>query len=134
MTQLTLTRISTSENGTFGVVTMGNRIIFVTCEDPWKDNAVGESCIPAGKYAVAPYSSKKFPRSWQILGVPGRSLILIHVGNTIRDTRGCILPGMGFGELDGLEAVLDSGRAMDVLRRTFQTPGTFDLLIREVYV
>ena len=65
--------------------------------------------------------------------MPGREGILIHKGNTTRDTRGCILPGMGFGEVDGLDAVTQSAKAMERLRGMFSYPGEFDLLIKEAY-
>lgn len=39
------------------------------------------------------------------------NLILLHRGNTARDTEGCILIGERHGELDGRPAVLASGLA-----------------------
>lgn len=77
----------------------------VTLEPPWKNNQVGISCLPAGKYRIAPRTSaesptKKYPH-FIIRGTGKRSYILIHRGAFRRDTRGCILVGRYFVDLDG---------------------------------
>ena len=41
-----------------------------------------------------------------------RSHCLFHIGNRVKETRGCILPGLGLGKIDGDRAVLNSGRAL----------------------
>jgi hypothetical protein len=40
--------------------------------------------------------SPSFGPTFEVTGVPGRSLILFHRGNTHLDTRGCILLGSRF--------------------------------------
>lgn len=51
-------------------------------------------CIPEGTYRVKMYPSGKFKKMLPIIdGVPYRSGILIHAGNTVEDTKGCILVG-----------------------------------------
>lgn len=66
-----------------------------TLEPPWKDNARNVSCIPSGIYEVRLAYSAKFNGVRPLLvNVPGRSSILIHEGNTRRDTEGCILVGL----------------------------------------
>ncbi len=50
--------------------------------------------IPAGEYPISLYQSPKFHTQVPLLhDVPGHTWIEIHVGNTIRDTTGCILVG-----------------------------------------
>jgi hypothetical protein len=56
-------------------------------------------------------------------------MILIHHGNTIKDIEGCILVGLGRGEVDGLPAVTSSRRAMELMRQVF--PREFMLTIEE---
>ena len=54
----------------------------------------GQTAIPYGKYKVVLSYSPKFGRIMpRILDVSGFNGILIHIGNTIKDTDGCILVG-----------------------------------------
>lgn len=99
---------------TLGVITdEQNEIICYTLENPWEDNARNVSCIPDGDYEVVPYSSAKYPHSFEIIDVPGRDAILIHHGNTIKDTLGCILVGESLGKLGMENAVLKSRDKLD---------------------
>ncbi len=49
--------------------------------------------IPAGVYSAYGQTSTKFGTNKLYLNVPGRSGILFHGGNSVDDTRGCILTG-----------------------------------------
>lgn len=62
-------------------------------ELPDKGNSVRGSCLPAGYYMVKRILSKHYGLSFQVLGVPDRSSILFHVGNSQWQTLGCILVG-----------------------------------------
>ena len=79
---------------------------WVTSELRWNANRVRNSCIPprVGKtatYSVVPHVSPRFGRTLWVRGVGGRSEILIHAGNYVSDTSGCILVGRTFTDLDG---------------------------------
>jgi hypothetical protein len=87
-----------------------------TCEDPWNENTRGESCIPKGVYKFVPHNGQLYKNVWVALNVPNRTGILIHSGNTIKDTRGCLLVGNGFGTLDGMPGVLNSVQTLEKLR------------------
>lgn len=66
--------------------------ICVTIEPPWRDNSRSVSCIPVGFYSLVRVVSPRFGVTFSILNVPSRSGILFHKGNSVADTRGCILP------------------------------------------
>jgi hypothetical protein len=106
----------------------GGAHVCFTCELPWRDNAPETSCIPAGIYPCVPHNSPAHPGTWELQNVPNRSEILIHNGNTERDSLGCIVVGNEFGTIDGLPAVLNSQSTLGVLRKTL--PQAFQLEIR----
>lgn len=54
----------------------------------------GDTCIPFGIYKVIVNKSPKFKRELpRLLNVPSFEGVLIHRGNTNKDTAGCILVG-----------------------------------------
>lgn len=96
---LTLVRTANTPDGVFGLLRLG-AFTFFTVEDDWKNNAPGESCIPAGTYQLErSFYHKGGYEAFEITGVPGRSRILIHVANTEEDVRGCVGLGMRVGVL-----------------------------------
>ncbi len=125
--KLRLVRTSSGKKGTFGVLSLSNEPLCTTCEDPWDGNVIGRSCIPAGNYLVMSHSGPKYKNVWQILNVPGRSAILIHNGNSINDTQGCILVGNGFGMFGNLPCVINSKSSLERLQEML--PDEFDLEI-----
>lgn len=110
---IVLKRFAYLDDCTRGVMHCGNQS-FQTIERPWIKNPAGpgglpfESCIPDGTYRVRAYtrpSGKKafilsnpdlgvYEQQVDMAGAVGRYLILIHVGNTIKDIVGCIAPGL----------------------------------------
>ena len=100
-----------------------------TLENPWLDNRPVVSCIPADAYVCEPFSGARYKNVWQVQGVPGRSAILIHHGNTESDTNGCILLGMGTGQINGHPAVIDSRKAVEYFRSILGT-NSFILIIK----
>lgn len=120
---LTLDRGLSTDQGTPGVLsTLGFSVL--TLELPWRDNATNVSSIPAGDYPIefvkARRSFSGFRWLYWVKDVPGRSGILIHVGNFAgdralglrTDSWGCILPGLRMGALGGQTAVLASRSAL----------------------
>lgn len=123
MRPVTLKRITSGLQGTFGVLLVGGLPFCVTLEDPDNDNQRNISCIPAGKYRCSPYPSQKFGNTFVVEGVRGRAGILFHAGNTHLNTHGCILLGERFGTMsDGTPAILDSVSAVKRFLREFSSP------------
>jgi hypothetical protein len=108
-----LHRTKEDEHGTHGVIKdEEGKVICYTIELPWLNNQRKVSCIPEGTYNCSAYTSKKYPDCWELQDVPDRDKILIHAGNTIKDTQGCILVGTSPSET----GVAMSRKAMSKLR------------------
>ena len=79
------------------------------------DNQRNISCIPRGEYKVR----LRLPRESAtrdylhllVEDVENRSYILFHIGNTPKDTKGCVLVGLGSQQ----DVVSNSRLAMDLL-------------------
>lgn len=108
---LKLHRISSNSHRTQGILIVPNHRPFTTLELPWRENKRNISCIPNGTYPLKLHTSPRFGKTLLVDNVPDRSEILIHSGNTIRDTEGCILVGYMFGSVMDLDAVLNSKQA-----------------------
>jgi hypothetical protein len=95
--KITLQRVTfANDSPVYGVLLSHNIPLCLTLELPWLENKPEISCIPPGLYPCARHESQKFGRVWMLQNVPARSAILIHAGNTIKDTQGCILAGRSF--------------------------------------
>lgn len=91
---------------------------FHVLERPWLGNRRNESCIPAGTYKAEflPRStSGKYRNVYWLRDVPGRSGVLIHTGNLVAHSRGCLIIGKRRGVLAGKPAVLNSKTALGEL-------------------
>ena len=90
-----------------------------TLEPKWRnykrgDNKVkGKSAIPEGRYPIVITYSTTF-KKWLplLLGVPNFSGIRIHQGNTVKDTKGCIL----VGENKQVGKVFNSRKYVDLVK------------------
>lgn len=125
--KLSIIRSKKTKYGTFGIFYINDDPLCLTLEDPWNNNKVGVSCIPEGTYKVSKHTGLKYKDVWILHDVPGRTAILIHSGNTIDDTRGCILVGNSFGKVKGMPAILDSQSTLNMLRAVL--PDSFVLTI-----
>ena len=97
--------------------------------EPARVNPVnaGHPCVPAGEYRVilTPSPRLKYVTP-ELLDVPGRSDIRIHVGNYPKDTLGCIL----VGETNATDMIGNSHSAFESLMALLRT--ATDLLTLEI--
>lgn len=105
--ELLVKRISHDAESTVGELLVNGEKECFTCEDEPRDKKVkGETRIPAGRYRVVLRKEggfhqrylKKFGPQFHrgmlwLKDVPGFEWILIHIGNSEKDTDGCILVG-----------------------------------------
>ena len=112
---LLLIRDTFSENSTLGELFLNGERMCDTLENPWKNNKKNVSCIPRGEYKVrlrlARESATRDYLHLLVEDVENRSYILVHRGNTPKDTSGCILVGLGSQQ----DFVSNSVLAMDLL-------------------
>ena len=115
MINLLLIRDTFSKESTIGELFINGERICDTLENSWQDNQRNISCIPEGVYPVR----LRLPRESAtrdylhllVEDVENRSYILFHRGNSAKDTRGCILVGLGSQQ----DTVNNSTLAMDLL-------------------
>jgi hypothetical protein len=120
MSDATLERLETSDQGTFGRL-YAHGVAFFTGELPWRDNAPSISCVPAGTYSCVFTHSPRFGRRLYLVDrVPARSGIRVHPANFMGDPRkgfrsqlnGCIALGERLGWMAGQKVVLLSAPAV----------------------
>ena len=106
--EIHLERFAYTPFGVFGRLMFPEFQCF-TVERPWLDNRPRESCIPEGSYEMqlGRYNRGNYP-AYELLNVPGRSLIKIHIGNTMDDLLGCVAPGKALGWVENKWAVTSS--------------------------
>ena len=136
MKKLVLVR-NYKENETLGrlFVFDGLDILFeCNClELPWLNNERNVSCIPEGTYTTIKYSDTKHKNVFWVQDVDERDGILIHLGNWATgshiDTKGCLLPGMDFMDIDG-NGTIDIARSdVAMLSLNKYLPNKFKLII-----
>ena len=99
MTFYRLDRTLQNNKGIAGNLYRNDELLCCTLEPPL--TRAEHPAIPPGTYplhwTLSPRLQHSTPR---LMNVPGRSGILIHAGNTINDTEGCILVGQkwAYGE------------------------------------
>lgn len=141
--EASLRRGYSTDEGTFGVVTLSNGASFRTGELPYRGNAQGISSVPAGTYTCLWQYSSRHGMCYHLTGVEGRSDVEIHAANFMGDValgwesqlRGCIAIGLDVGRFANSSgkqqvAVLHSREGLAEFNALFAgTP--FQLIIRD---
>jgi len=123
MNAVIVRRFRQTDDSTIGTMTIGKTIV-ATLEDIHRDTKIpGITRIPAGTYILGlrtegrmtkkyaeKYGDKHQGMLW-LLDVPDFTFVYIHVGNTAKDTDGCILCGIRAGS----NSVRDSRKAYELI-------------------
>ncbi|MNQ55096.1 hypothetical protein D3C85_691790 [compost metagenome] len=136
-----LQRFAYTPQGTFGRLTIGNQQWY-TVERPWQNNEAQVSCIPEGVYplrmrqsgVISRSTGGAYSRGWEVTGVPGRTFIMLHPGNTMDDLLGCISPGKQLGFVKGKWAVSSSRPAFDEIMGALSSQDEWTLTIDQYRV
>jgi len=120
MRSASLTRMDTSDQGTFGRLVTDSGLVVFSGELPWRENLPEVSCIPAGLYLCTWRQSTRHGDCYHVEGVPGRAGVEIHAANFMGDRTkglrcellGCIAPGTSVGTLTGQRALVASRQAL----------------------
>lgn len=119
-----LIRREQGKNSTLSHLYLHGDFVCYILEDSIRTEKITErTCIPEGCYILglnpwAGMNGKYRPRIGEthegmieIRGIPNFSLVFIHMGNTHRDTAGCLLTGCYYRFIDGDYEVLQSAQA-----------------------
>lgn len=131
--KLKLVRVTEFNGATMGVLCINDAPEFVTLEEAWRDNERNVSCIPIGRYKIKLVNSPSRGVVYKVMDVPQRDHILIHSGNTHKDTQGCILLGVQFGRLGSDSAILASRVAMKQFMQIMKGVREAELIIVDSY-
>ena len=107
---LLLIRDTFSDKSTIGKLYLNGEFYGHTLELAWEGNKKRVSCIPKGVYEVVKRFTDKSKYKYEhlhILDVPDREMILMHIGNYPKNSKGCIL----LGNTRALNFVGDSRKA-----------------------
>jgi hypothetical protein len=112
---LTVNRFTSDSDATLSTVSIDGAFECFGLEDEHRiDKVPGETRIPSGFYSVRLRTVGGFHANYsdrfagihqgmlQVMDVPGFEFILIHVGNTDKDTAGCLLVGCNANTSSGL--------------------------------
>ena len=128
-----INRLAHEPKQTLGVLNVYNDVNLVfSCkvlELPDRQNKRSISRINKGDYNCQLRWSKKYNWHYILKDVENRSFILIHFGNYYTQTRGCLLVGNAFKDInnDGLRDVTSSKKTMKRLLNIL--PKQFNLTI-----
>lgn len=103
-------RTSTSDQGTFGQIVLPSGLMLYSLTLPWRDNAIGKSCLKAGFYRLSWEWSDRFNMPvyrFHDQDTFPRKAVEIHPGNFAGDTdkgwcsdvTGCTVLGMEIGSM-----------------------------------
>jgi hypothetical protein len=115
--------------GTLGAVKIQDVPVCLSVEPYWRENKPNVSCIPAGTYKCVRHISPRFGETFIVTNVEGRSHILFHKGNTMSDTKGCIILGESFAINNGKPCITNSQGGFTEFMRWLDIADEFTLRV-----
>ena len=126
-------RVDMTDEYTYGILYIDGVRFCVTLERPYLDNRRNVSCIPFGRYKCKLVYSPSFKKElYEVQDVRGRTNILMHNGNYIDSSAGCLLLGEHFGILKNKIAILDTNKTLRLFMANLSDYKEFNLIIKEV--
>lgn len=118
---IVIEEIGTTNNSTASQMFVDNRALCFVIEDGYRPVKISdETRIPPGRYQIKKRMAGKFYEKYKkdfghkwvphLQKVPGFEFILIHIGNTPKDTSGCLLVARGIsmnlttGDYNGIDS------------------------------
>jgi hypothetical protein len=134
MMKVTLNRFHSSSDDTLGAFGINGRFSAFCIEDEYREvKVMGETRIPAGTYKLALVDSPKFSKKYghkmiMLLNTPKFTGVLIHKGNSEKDTDACLCVGnVARFNAAGNSRVEESGLAYDrlypIIAKAIETEG-----------
>ena len=116
-----LIREKTTSQATYGTLKVDD-FECKTVELAYRGNKRNISCIPKGNYKYRVLnSSRAFKyQHIEIMGVPNRHGIKIHVANFVSQLKGCIAVGKIHADIDN-DGIIDVTSSKDTLQELLQT-------------
>lgn len=97
-----------------------------------RDNKIGVSCVPSGKYILKYEYSNRFKRKlWELKDVPNRSECKFHAANFWHQLNGCISLGQTYNDLnkDSYKDITNSKNTMESFEKVLQGLDEVTLII-----
>ena len=129
--KITVVRIKSDDDATLSLVSVDGYFQCFGLEDEYREEKIaGETRIPAGLYTVGVRDvggfhnryMKKFSQfhrgMLEVQNVPNFKYILIHIGNTERDTAGCLLVGCNGNTSGDLSVGNSTGAYKSLYKKT----------------
>ena len=113
--EIVINRLKVYSGSIIGELIVNGVKLCYTLEKPWWWNQESASCVPNGRYPATLRYDKSDGWRIQLVGVPKRSGIQIHVGNYPTQTEGCVLVGTSYAP----NAVINSVAAYTKLKDAF---------------
>ena len=129
--EINVNHVAATKDTTLSLLTIQDSLFqcFII-EDPIRETKIKHrTCIPAGRYQVVRRLSSRFLAGGkgykerfghifvpELVGVPGFSDILIHIGNTDNDTSGCLLPNY---QVNFFQSTILGSRSTDAYKELY---------------